>query len=677
MTKKKWVVVEFLDEFKGFLATLEANNGNPKEFLAVPLQPEVTAFCKSNNIDYTETLNFFNNDSHERALTKSGELAELIAANLSFPWVTSIPHALMNTFLYYSRLYINNFIWIIEVMKGIHSLYGDSEIHTCKHLKKPGSNIAAGVPFFAKKDRYISNIIEKYCAAYKLTCRVVEIKEELPNPVEQSKRNILKHILAKIAGKFLDAKLEKLSTTPVVFFTALSYNLDRLAGEITQLIPGILSVSATSAEPSSRGYLKLLLKGLPEYTPGNAAKGIISIPTALFTGPGKKINRESAQFKQLLQSYRKFIDTHKDAFKYEGCSFVDELNEKVESDLLVHLDQLLIQAAAQERILNKLRPRLLVSPLSVGPDHSWAEVGERVGIPALVIPQKGLVAPANEFAGKEEIYIGKAQVSDDFKYAAAQTKMVREYLEWSGYKGNIIETGNLIFAKARSARANDKQKKTRNLVDTGSSKVIVYAPSMKSRKSRRFFVLETLDELIASIADLVETVAAMPEVLLVIRIHPGEPITAKEIGTLLPLPPNVTISDSGTFEDVLSVADMIVSYSSTSIQEALLNNVPVLLYDKWKRYNHLQAGPCENLPVGKIPAAYYVNEKDMLSNCIRWILEKQEKNEIPENAFREYTFPAETKTHFVNFLESVIIKNPGQYPKQTGHEENEAKKRFD
>jgi hypothetical protein len=637
-THKKVVLIEFADELEDFLAHLNESGSNLTDFLVVALQPEVTAYGKKNHIDTLNTLAFFNNRSHENALEKSAELTGLMADKLTFKLESPVRHTLNNTFIYYCRLYINNFTWILEVLKGIRTVYPNSEIYTFKRQQQVAMGQGSGDPFLSKNDRFIPTIVERYWTAKRLPPAALPGAKLL----KKFDQNVL---LKRITRKLFLAKLEKYSTAKMIFLTAPSYNLDRLGKEIQQQIPGLLCATTTPNVPSTPGYLKLCLKMLPGLSLHHTA-GFISIPLAVFTDTGEKGSLDTG-LEQLKESYREFIEVYGNAFSYEGCSFLEELNQKVEGDLLPHLYDLHRLAAAQQRILEHLQPNLLVSPLSVGPDQGWAELGSKLKIPSLVIPQKGLVAPRNNFARLEEHYIGKAQVSDDFSYAAAQTPLVKEYLTWSNYNGTVLETGNLILAKP--PKPPTRQEKN-------GRKVIVYAPSMKSRKSRRFFVLETLDELLASISDLIAVISQMEQVDLVLRVHPGEPITRQQIETLIPLPPKVSISDSGTFEELLARAAVVISFSSTSIQEALLNRVPVVLYDKWNRYNHLQA-PCFNgngTTAPTLSAAYYVKEKEVLAPCLRWVLEKLEKKEMTTETFREYIFPEDRQGKFMEFVKEIF-----------------------
>ena len=66
---------------------------------------------------------------------------------------------------------------------------------------------------------------------------------------------------------------------------------------------------------------------------------------------------------------------------------------------------------------------------------------------------------------------------------------------------------------------------------------------------------------------------------------------------------------------------MTISFSSTVIEDSLNSQVPVILFDQWKRYRHCDS-EVDYLKNGE--AIYYVNEKKNLVECIENI--KKNKN---------------------------------------------------
>jgi hypothetical protein len=79
----------------------------------------------------------------------------------------------------------------------------------------------------------------------------------------------------------------------------------------------------------------------------------------------------------------------------------------------------------------------------------------------------------------------------------------------------------------------------------------------------------------------------------------------------------------GSFEDYLQVADLLISYSSTTIEEALQNRVPVLQYDPQGKYCHI---PAQRLHPDRTPKAdtcFFVDRRENLEWALGWIVENQ------------------------------------------------------
>lgn len=650
---KKIFITEFAEELNRFREYCNKNGINISEILVVALEPQVKAVCKENGMDYIDTLPFFNTDSHKRVLTKSHELTTLIEENLSFPMGVFDKKVAVDTFIFYSRFYINNFLWILEVMKGIKEKYPRAEVFVYqkeghKHAFSWGTD-----PYLAKRDRFVGPLVETFCRENRLKVTVIKETDTTPGKPLLDESDTRRYLRAA-ARALLTRKLARLSRVPTVFIAAPSYNLDRVCRDIQSVFPHVRAVVDAPAALSRKGYLKLCLKELLNLLPWpRKPKPLTSIPFQVFRS--EDFGEHQDWYYSVKNSYRELASAHAGQFVYENCSFWQEFDKKVHADLLIVICGLILTAFAQRVFLRCLKPKLVISPVCTGDYHSWAEVSRYIGIPALVIPQKALAAPANAFAKIEERYIGRAQVTDTFENAAAQSPLVTKYLKWSGYKGNMIESGNLIFARYDPGK-REKRRKVFFEEISGDKKIIVWAPSMKTRKSRRFYVLETIDELTGAMEDVFAVVSRLEDVHLVFRIHPGDAITKEEIYSLLPVPANVTVSDTRGFEDVLALADLLISFSSTAVQEALINHIPVLLYDKWKRYNHLDAVGTKNGTPTKVSAAYYIDEKDHLASSIKWILEEHTTKKVPPGIFKEYAFlDNDEKFHnFLNFVEQCI-----------------------
>jgi hypothetical protein len=651
---KKIFIAEVAEELKGFLEYCCRKELNPSEFLVVSLQPEVKVLCKEKGIEYVDTLPFFNNESHERVLKKSHALTTLIFETLSLDAEPSIKHVFIDTFIFYSRFYINNFLWIIEVMNGIQKAYKEIDFFVLKRDIKQEPMAGKANPFWIKRDLFVDSLVEKYGKAHRLKVNVINETTPLPSTREkkQGKSRKITNILEALPRKMFQLKLKKMSRFHPVFITVPSYNLDRVCRDIQSKFPGVPAVTALPGPLSARRLVKLFLDELLKRLTGKTvSKQLAAVPVPLFRPTHRAGHVRETMCEKINESYQAFASEYHREFEYEGCSFWEEFNRKVETDLLDVTAGVFEAAEAQRAFLEYLKPKLVVSPVSTAEFQGWAEVSKSLGIPALVIPQKTLVVPSKEMARIEEYYIGRAQVTDAFDFAAAQSPLVTEYLKWSGYKGTIIETGNMIFARIDPGKRKEKRGAFfKSIGANENTRVIVWAPSMKTRRSRRFYVLESIDELTSAMEDVFDVVSRIKDVHLIFRIHPGDAITQDEIHALLPVPMNVSVSDSGTFEEVLAVADLLLSFSSTAVQEALVNYIPILLYDKWNRYNHLDANGVNHSTPTKISPAYYIYKKEDLSSTIQWILNEHAGKAFPPDIFKDYVFIEDNGPHFFDFV---------------------------
>ena len=57
------------------------------------------------------------------------------------------------------------------------------------------------------------------------------------------------------------------------------------------------------------------------------------------------------------------------------------------------------------------------------------------------------------------------------------------------------------------------------------------------------------------------------------------------------MPDNVSLVSDGPISDFLASSHLLMSFSSTTIEEALINDTPVLLYGGKGRYSHIPTDP--------------------------------------------------------------------------------------
>lgn len=186
-------------------------------------------------------------------------------------------------------------------------------------------------------------------------------------------------------------------------------------------------------------------------------------------------------------------------------------------------------------------------------------------------------------------------------------------------------------------------------------KVVVYSPSTSF--SSIFHVAQSQDEILGSMADLAEVMAGMPGVYLILRLHPQQAIRKSEVEALLDLPPNVVVDDGNraSFASVLALADLLVTNVSTTAEQALNNDIPVILYDRWARYNHLDAPAVRAGAPQELSPAYYVPARDHLGPALSWVLEHQPPGTaLPPPARARFAYDWDAIAGFYDFVGRML-----------------------
>ena len=117
---------------------------------------------------------------------------------------------------------------------------------------------------------------------------------------------------------------------------------------------------------------------------------------------------------------------------------------------------------------------------------------------------------------------------------------------------------------------------------------VLLASTFKNESNMKFFGVETFDEYFESVKDLIK-IFKDKKINLIIQPHPTlkKNFSNDDLVKLFQISSNNIKISNHTFSENLKKTSILISFSSTALEEALLSNVPVIIYDKWNRYNHL------------------------------------------------------------------------------------------
>jgi hypothetical protein len=224
----------------------------------------------------------------------------------------------------------------------------------------------------------------------------------------------------------------------------------------------------------------------------------------------------------------------------------------------------------------------------------------------------------------------------------AQTALAEEHAEFFGMQESTLRTGPVLFSVVERSKGRELRKK---LGIAERTSVIAYAVAQRQRSSMRFQIFQTEDEWLSSFADLIAAAHSIrsDDVHLILKLHPAFRVSRQRITLLLPDCDRVTVLQEEPFAEVLAASDLLVSFLSTTVEEALINGIPVVLYDKWKRYRLLADAECSGLPpeAWTGSAAYYTDDGAALPELLRHALHHAATEKNRSEAFRQLRFARE------------------------------------
>ena len=107
---------------------------------------------------------------------------------------------------------------------------------------------------------------------------------------------------------------------------------------------------------------------------------------------------------------------------------------------------------------------------------------------------------------------------------------------------------------------------------------------------------------------------------------------------------------------MLGFTDLLVSFSSTTIEEALQNRVPVLMYGGEGRYQHIAAPSVAPNRAVEPGAVYSVRKAEHLSDAISKILDRNGKAPLSEELFRPYVYRPDDYPPFSKLVRDLVEK---------------------
>lgn len=646
------VLFEFIDEVKALIKE------KGKAFLIGPnvkvigLHPNVLVYLKAQGIPYEDTLRYFHNSAQERISLYSEQFTTELLKDFLLKDERGVHKCYTETCIHHIRLYITHFFWILEILRGITDDHEVKEIYAC--VPKNVEAMYTHKAFIQDQERFLGLLTKDFCSSRGIAFTGIEISSQLANSIENIFEPIVRFVAELIVSLDYFFLVRGLGQSKIVLVPGLSYNMSTILSDIKKKHIDTKGIMIWEGKPTVKHHIYKVYftvdNFLKKLKKKNLLDGVIHLDLIKnkFKNDPQAKQKISDQFDQLGQR----LDQLSSQATYERVSWLNYLRKKIQLGLreeIIHLHHTSLVVA---EVFKQIKPKLLISMYSNSLYCMMGELANTFKFESLNISHGTHVPPNNKVEEIENYRLALNVILNDYKYVAVQTPWTNRFLDYYRDTRPRLVTGPLLYSKVSSTQREIIRREI--LGNDLGKKIVVHATTQKLRLGFRLHITETLDEYISTLSDIVNAVNENPELYFVLRPHPVCDLSDEDFFSLLPACPRMKIMRKFSFAQVLSATDLMMSYSSTCIEEALQSNIPVVLYDKWKRYNHFNLDETNDLRSLKRNPAYYITDPKILGPGLVQILRYFEKNPLDDSELKDYKYPSESRRVFSNFIDQVI-----------------------
>lgn len=592
----------FINSVNDAMAFLKNDACSSPGVLFISMAPDVYDFLQKRRLLVHSTTGYFTRDSHVNASLKASEITEWMNENLKFiDFSLPINVAFKDLFIFFSRFSVHRCLYEIETVTNAIRMHQPKEVWASVSGKEKTDSL-----FLESEEKSLGYLVKQAAEKSGIPFRNLtgsDVKNSLTaKKMLGNTKKLIKFILGWELFNRWEMKIKrencKRGDRPI-FFTSPLYNLERLRQDYQRRFS------------QKRFYI---LQG-----PLLAPLKLLKIFSCLDSkGTAFKIIKQKEIFSKLAKN----ITNNKKIFQFNGLEFSLIISSKILDNIADFVCGFIFWSNRLNIMIDRIKPQLFISNGSRDDDVALSELCRANGIPDLLISHGSHVFPKNKSEQIEWGEHGKKLVRAPFSHLALQTPAVEGYFQAFPTSASLIKTGPLIWGmKVDRVKAPSLFHSMFNgKYNYKEKKIIVHAGTPKPIRSPRLFVYETPDEYISALKDLSAAVERIPDAVLIIKFRPSPEISVDTLKALVPFSEKVVLSIEQPFLDVLGMADLLVSFSSTAIEEALQNRVPVLLYGGEGRYQHLSGYQLKNGSMIPKSAVYHISDAETLEQGIKNIL---------------------------------------------------------
>ncbi|HHT9105577.1 MAG TPA: hypothetical protein ACFYD7_06870 [Candidatus Wujingus californicus] len=631
------IIFEFGDEVESFISQRSINELRNENVCVLTLMPESQVYLKQLGIPFLNTCGFFGRNGHEQALLQSDRIYQFAESLFNVKDALGIKEGYKISFLFYTRLIVHYILWLIEVIERCCTEWRIEKIICCfretKHIIEPFLNKAEGYA-----GEVVVRVAKKLDIGYELFGSPQIDNGLFAQRLKKNIAEIIKYVVYQTKFRFFKFKI---AGNKIILAVSRTYNLGRVLDKFKHDFNNMNIVYLNNIHNQKGKYPWSFLFSVLN-------NDVVQMPS-IFILSKKRF------FKRITECISKIKDARgcEDVFEYKDINFQDIVFRKIKEDIVPTICGIYSQTMYLNKFLKKYKPDIIISQMARDINYNLGELASMYGIPSLLISHGSHVPPANEYEMIEWEEHSLGLINTCYRYIALQSPWAKLFIDKVPVGSEQVITGPLLFAKI------DKSKKyslrERIVPELKNKTILLYADTPRLRENFRFYVYPTVDEYVSSLNSLINAVREMEGMHLIIRFRPKYYLTKEQLADLLIESDCYSICSEGTFEDYLSIADMLVSYSSTTIEEALQNKVPVLLFDRDGKYCHIKnAQLLEPSLRPEINSCYYVCKDETLKWALQWLNEHHFSKEVSDSLWNAHVFRDIEKQRLTDYFGSYF-----------------------
>ena len=273
------------------------------------------------------------------------------------------------------------------------------------------------------------------------------------------------------------------------------------------------------------------------------------------------------KFLQLHKSIKKkqhYLKFENITFKYKSFDLTSLINFRTQQ-INSFLQDLKEKNLAIKKLFMNFRPNLIIFYNLRGVNYFISELTKKYKLNSIILSHGTLTKGRNKFEKMYQKIIADELINKFVKFVGIQTKIFLSSLSTIKAKNKKFSLGNILLTQSKNKK----------------KMFFLYAVTQRDFVNMQFYGIETFYEFFENLK-LFNKLAKDENVKFLIKLHPN----IQNLKKILQVKFKNLMFSNKSLDRLFEKTSATISFSSTSIEDSLCSNIPVILFDRWNRYNH-------------------------------------------------------------------------------------------